>query len=126
MIPNHSLATQQHASVKKEKIRITIYHACNATRSHKLPMWIINKYKQLRCFGVTHLKSVESLGVKWRANKKAWIVIGIMVKWLRWFDNLIASRKVILLLDNFSAHECAVAELKALLLGSGLINTKIY
>jgi hypothetical protein len=88
-------------------------------------MWIINKYKQLRCFGVTHLKSVESLGVKWRANKKAWIVIGIMVKWLRWFDNLIASRKVILLLDNFSVYEYIVIELKVLLLGSSLINTKI-
>jgi hypothetical protein len=68
---------------------------------------------------------VESLGVKWRANKKAWMVIGIMVEWLRWFDNLIAGRKVILLLDNFSAHECAVIELEALLLGSGLVNTEI-
>lgn len=125
MIPDRSLATQQHAGVKKEKMRITIHHACNATGSHKLPMWIINKYKQPRCFGATHLKSVESLGVKWRANKKAWMVTGIMVEWLRWFDNLMAGRKVILLLDNFSAHECAVAELEALPLGSGLVNTEI-
>jgi hypothetical protein len=36
-----------------------------------------------------------------------------------------AGRKVILLLDNFSAHECVVAELEALPLGSGLVNTEI-
>ena len=68
---------------------------------------------------------MEALGVKWRANKKAWMVTEIMVEWLRWFDNLMAGRKVILLLDNFSAHESAVAELEALPYGSGLINTEI-
>lgn len=54
------------------------------------------------------------------------MVTEIMVKWLRWFDNLMASCKVILLLDNFSAHESAVAELEALPYGSSLMNTKIY
>jgi DDE superfamily endonuclease len=32
---------------------------------------------------------------------------GIMKEWLRWFDNR-AGRKVLLLMDNFSAHEMAV------------------
>lgn len=125
MILERSLATQHHLGVKKEKGRITVHHACNATGSHKLPMWIIAKYKRPRCFAAARLKSVEALGVKWRADKKAWMVTGIMVEWLRWFDNLIAGRKVILLLDNFSAHESAVAELEALPYGSGLMNTEI-
>jgi hypothetical protein len=125
LVPEHSLASQLHSGVKKQKCRITIHHACNATGSHKLPMWIIAKYRRPRCFAAAGLKNIEALGVKWRANKKAWMVTGIMVEWLRWFDNLMAGRKVILLMDNFSAHECAVAELEAMPLGSGLMNTEI-
>lgn len=125
MISNHSLTTQQHASIKKENMRITIHYAYSATRSYKLLMQIINKYKQLQCFRVMYLKSVESLRVKQHINKKAQIVIRIIVKQLRQFNNLIASYKVILLLDNFSIYKCTVVELKALLLGSSLINTKI-
>lgn len=42
------------------------------------------------------------------------MVTGIITEWLKWFDNIIAGRKVILLLDNFSAHKAAVAELNTL------------
>ena len=121
MVPRRGLATQQHS----EKSRITIHHACNATGSHKLPMWIIAKYKRPRCFEAAGLKSVEALGVRWYANKKAWMVTEIMSEWLRWFDNQMAGRKVILLLDNFRAHESAVAELEAMPYGSGLTNIEI-
>ena len=124
-MPERSLTSQQLSGIKKEKARITVHYACNATGSYKLPMWIIAKYKRLRCFGAVGLRNVESLGVKWRASKKAWIVIEIMVEWLRWFDNLMAGRKVILIIDNFSAHECVVAELEVMPLGSGLLNTEI-
>jgi hypothetical protein len=40
-------------------------------------------------------------------------------------DTQVAGRRVILLMDNFSAHESAVAELEAMPQGSGLINTEI-
>jgi hypothetical protein len=71
MNPNKSLSTYQLSGTKKQKDRITIYHAYNATRSHKLPMWIIGKHKYLRCFKAAGLKSVEALGIRWRTNKKA-------------------------------------------------------
>jgi hypothetical protein len=35
-----------------------------------------------------------------------------MEKWLAWFDNLIARRKVLLQLDNFLAQECALQNLQ--------------
>jgi hypothetical protein len=88
-------------------------------------MWIIGSSKKPRCFRAAGLKSIESLGIRWRANKKAWMVTGIMVDWLKWFDSQMAGRKVILLLDNFSAHTAAVSELEALPAGSGLTNTEI-
>jgi hypothetical protein len=53
------------------------------------------------------------------------MVIGIMVKWLQWFNNIISGRKVILLMDNFSAHEAAVSEFEAIPLSSSLLNTEI-
>lgn len=88
-------------------------------------MWIIGKFLKPRCFKAAIVKSVESLSIRWRANTKAWMVTGIMVEWLKWFDNIMACRKMILLLDNFSAHEAAVAELEAMSQGSGLFNTEI-
>ena len=35
----------------------------------------------------------------------------IMSDWLRWFDNQMEGRKVVLLMDNFSAHIATVDEL---------------
>ena len=35
----------------------------------------------------------------------------IMTEWLTWFDKRIYGRRVLLLLDNFSAHEAAVQTL---------------
>ena len=32
----------------------------------------------------------------------------IFEEWLRWFDTIMIHRKVVLLMDNFSAHELAV------------------
>ena len=44
----------------------------------------------------------------------------IMKEWLRWFDKQKSDRKVILLIDNFSAHELAVEDI-----GKDLQNTRI-
>jgi hypothetical protein len=38
LVPDRRLATELLSGVKKEKARITIHYACNATGSHKLPM----------------------------------------------------------------------------------------
>jgi hypothetical protein len=42
-------------------------------------MWVIGKHKQPRCFRASGVKDVEALGIKWRANKKAWMTQEIMV-----------------------------------------------
>jgi DDE superfamily endonuclease len=46
----------------------------------------------------------------------------IYEEWLRWLDNLIVRRKVLLLLDNFSSHELGVEKVGGL---DGLPNVKI-
>ena len=35
----------------------------------------------------------------------------IMAEWLRWFDGRVAGRNVLLIMDNFSAHEVGLAKL---------------
>ncbi|KAI0993560.1 hypothetical protein K3495_g14624 [Podosphaera aphanis] len=41
------------------------------------------------------------------SNKKAWIKTEIMIEYLKWFDGQMSDRKVILIMDNFSAHKAA-------------------
>ncbi|KAI1005785.1 hypothetical protein K3495_g2433 [Podosphaera aphanis] len=60
--------------------------------------------KQLRCF--KNVK-IESFNFVYRNNKKAWMNTEIMIEYLKWFDKEMAGRKVVLPVDNFSAHKTA-------------------
>lgn len=124
-VPDRGLSSEQLPGVKKEKARITIHHAVNATGSHKLPMWMIGKHKAPRAFRAAGVKDVEALGVKWRWNKKAWMTQEIMMDWLRWFDQQMNGRSVLLLMDNFSAHVAAFSELEAMPQDMRLENTEV-
>ena len=60
--------------------------------------------------------------MEWRHNGTAWMTNVIMKEWLRWFDKQMSDREVVLLMDNFSAHELAVENIKK---AGGLQNTRI-
>ena len=47
------------------------------------------------------------------------------MQWLRWFNSRMSGRKVVLIMDNFSAYQSAVDELSVLLAKYSLRNTKI-
>jgi DDE superfamily endonuclease len=47
------------------------------------------------------------MGFFWRANSTAWMNYSIMLEWLYWFDSRVQC-PVLLLMDNFGAHELAV------------------
>lgn len=110
--PNITLATEVEPGIKQDKSRLTACICSNADGSDKLDIWFIGYYKNPRAF-----KNInqEALGGKWRFNKTAWNNTTIMKEWLLWFQDIIAraERRVALVLDNFSAHECAVNELEA-------------
>ena len=76
--------------------------ACSAT-GEKLPLLVIGKSENPRCF-----RGYEkaSLGVRWEANKKAWMTTDIFRKWLTHLNNSMsrAGRHILLLLDNCPAH----------------------
>jgi hypothetical protein len=103
----HSGLTTSSEGKKLDKERITANLCCNEDGSDKVPLWFIGKAKNPRCFARNHISRPENIGVFWRWNAAAWMNHQIMLEWLRWFDKR-AGRPVLLLMDNFSAHELAV------------------
>jgi hypothetical protein len=110
MIPDQSLTTRSIPGKRKDKARITLYFCTNSDASERLPIWIIGTAKKPRVFQAAGV-NIENLGCCWRSNKKAWITGKIFKEWLLWFDAKMTGRKVLLLIDNFSAHEAAFKEI---------------
>jgi len=101
MQADNLLATKQLEGHKQNKERITITICCNADGSNKLPFWIIGKSFHPRYFKNIN---IDNLDYKYHANKNAWMIQNIFKLWLTAFDRRMDGRKVILLLDNYSAH----------------------
>lgn len=112
LFPDRSLSTRSLPGHKKDKVRISILFACNSDGSERLPLWIIGKAKKPRAFSQAHIEP-HNLGIQWRSNTKAWMTGNIFKEWLYAFDTQMTGRNVILLMDNFSAHESAVDEVNA-------------
>jgi DDE superfamily endonuclease/Tc5 transposase DNA-binding domain/Fission yeast centromere protein N-terminal domain len=100
-VPDRSLATESIKGVKKAKDRITIALTANADGSEKLEPWVIGKSKNPRCLARVNRRL---LGIEYRYNNTKWMNSVICDEFLRWFDQLMRGRKVLLLMDNFSAH----------------------
>ena len=72
--PDRGLATTRMSGKKKDKFRITVGFACNASGTEKRPIMMIGKSKMPRCF---KKKTPESMGFYYRNNKKAWMTSGL-------------------------------------------------
>ncbi|GAU95135.1 hypothetical protein RvY_06810 [Ramazzottius varieornatus] len=71
----------------------------------KLPPLIIGNSKKPRIFTKAKL-DIQKAGFSWYANSTAWMKTGIFEEWLTNLNNSMKAqkRKILLLLDNFSAH----------------------
>jgi DDE superfamily endonuclease len=100
--PSKLLTHGRIAGVKKPKNRVTIMLTCNAV-GDKLPPVFIHKFENPHA-----MKGIKksSLPVKYYWNKKAWMQISIFQNWLSQLDDRmhLARRKILLLVDNCSAH----------------------
>jgi hypothetical protein len=110
--PARSLSTRQLPGRKKDKARITALFCCNADGSEKLRPWFIGTAKNPRAFRAAGV-NIQNLNLIWRSNQKAWITAAIFIDFLRWFDRQMSGRNVVLLMDNFSAHQAAVTEIQS-------------
>jgi len=103
MPPDRSLTTADKTKgVKKPKDRISVMLCANADGSDKLRPLIIGKTQKPRCFKQFN----PSLYCDYYANKKAWMVNGILREFLVSFNRRMAreKRKVLLLMDNAPSH----------------------
>ena len=71
--PNRMLAMKKLSGKKKQKERITVALTANATSTICLPPLIINQYLKPWAFTSRNIRYSENLGIKWAANKKAWM-----------------------------------------------------
>jgi hypothetical protein len=107
-LPDTTLVERQ-AGLKKDNSRISLVLCSNASGDDRLPLWIIGKAASPRCFKGINL---QSMNMTWKSNAKAWMTTEICIEWLMWFDQRMSGRKVLLLMDNLSAHEAAVEALQ--------------
>lgn len=86
---------------KKSRLRVSVLFCCNSTGTEKLKPLVIGKSAKPRC-----LKNVVSLPCDYRANKKAWMTRELFTQWLLQLDDAMKKkgRKILLIVDNCSAH----------------------
>ena len=112
MLPGHTLASvnDRPDGTKKAKDRVTINACANASGTIKLPLLLIRKAKNPRCF---RNLNKEALPVVYRSQKNAWVDRDIFRDWFfncfvpetkQRLSELGQEKKAILFLDNCSAH----------------------
>ena len=103
MLPDRSLTTRDKTKgVKKPKDRISVMLCSNADGSDKLKPLIIGKTWKPRCFKQFNPK----LYCDYYANKKAWMVNGILDEFLKSLNRRMArdNRHILMLMDNAPSH----------------------
>lgn len=112
-LPSKSLVSQREAAApgyKLSKDRVTVMVCVNATGTHKIPLLLIGKSKNPRCF-----KNVK-IPLTYKSQKNAWMNADLFVEWFQhtfvpevkqFQQNIGKEGKVLLLLDNAPSHPSA-------------------
>ena len=97
---SYQLKTEKCSGGKHSKIRITGLAAANAV-GNKLPMFVIGKAKNPRCF-----KNIKKLPCRYRSQRKSWMDSVLFEEWVRDVNKKFQAegRKVALIIDNCPAH----------------------
>ena len=66
---------------KRSKERLTVMVCANMSGSDKLPLLVIGKFANPRCF-----KNLKTLPTQYENNKKAWMTSDIFTSWLKKID----------------------------------------
>ncbi|XP_064479058.1 tigger transposable element-derived protein 4-like [Ornithodoros turicata] len=103
MMPDKTLAFSGEAchGGKHSKERVTVMVGSNMSGTEKLPILVIGKSNNPRCF-----KGTKSLPVWYEANRKAWITQQLFEDYVRRLDRKFHAQKraVLLFVDNCAAH----------------------
>nr|XP_047142836.1 tigger transposable element-derived protein 4-like [Hydra vulgaris] len=101
-LPNKTYHLSQEKCIggKNSKVRLTGIAGGSAT-GEKLPMFVIGKSKNPRCF-----KHIKQLPCTYKNQLKSWMTGDLFTEWVMKLDSFFCAqdRKVALLVDNCSAH----------------------
>ena len=96
----YHLKREKCSGEKKSKVRLTGMAAASAV-GEKLPMFVIWKSKNPRCF-----ENVKHLPCEYKSQKKSWMNSEIFEEWIRKLDRKFRAndRNIALIIDNCPAH----------------------
>lgn len=96
-----TLKNERCSGGKLSKERVTLLVGANMDGSEKLPLLMIGKSANPRCF-----KNVKSKPLQYEANRKAWMTSELFEKWLMELDKTFGkqNRTILLFIDNCTAH----------------------
>ncbi|KAK5776414.1 hypothetical protein PVK06_044373 [Gossypium arboreum] len=98
---DHPLTTKQLERRKKDKERPAVIVCSNGDGSNKVPLWVIGKFANPRCF--KHV-NIDNLNYHYQGNKKIRMTGLLFQDFVHWFDARMTGRKVLLIVDNCLAH----------------------
>jgi hypothetical protein len=110
LLPNRSYIHQSERIVRgskamRQKDRVTVYVATNATGSDKIPLSIIHSVESPRCFDYHQHR------LKYFVQKKGWSDTATFTKWVKevFLPHIRAKtdKKVLLIMDNSGPHGAA-------------------
>lgn len=106
-LPNRTLAFKGEKchGGKQSKERITVIPMCNMTGTHKLPLIVIGKSENPH--GMKNARKNNTLPVEYYHNSKAWMTSKLFQRVLVKMDDDFHAdgRKILLFIDNCSAHK---------------------
>lgn len=101
--PNKSLTfkNEKCSGGKLSKQRVTLLIGANMSGSEKLPLLMIGRSANPRCF-----KNIKKKPINYMSNAKAWMTSLIFEKWLLELDCKMRkeNREILLFIDNCTAH----------------------
>ncbi|XP_046725929.1 tigger transposable element-derived protein 4-like [Silurus meridionalis] len=102
-LPDKTMAFRGEAcrGGKRSKDQLTVLAAANMDGSQKLPLYVIGKSKNPRCF-----KQTKVLQCDYDGQPRAWITGDLFSAWVKKWDRKFQAekRKVALIVDNCRAH----------------------
>lgn len=98
----HAVRGQRLANGKRSKVRVTVLVGANMDGTEKLPLLVIGKSANPRCF-----KGMDRKPLMYENNKTAWMTNEIFKNYLQKINKkmIMANRKIHLFMDNCSSHD---------------------
>ena len=98
----HAIKGQRLVNGKMSKVRVTVLVGANMSGTEKLPLLVIGKSRNPRCFA-----GMKTKPLRYENNTKSWMTRAIFTEYLKRLNKqtLLDNRNILLFVDNCSSHD---------------------